>query len=158
MTTVYLALGSNIGDSQANISQAIELLGDSVKQIKQAPIYASKAVGYTNQPDFLNTALTGQTDLEPQDLLAFIKDVEHNIGRTATFHHGPREIDIDIIFYGDAIINTPTLTIPHPDFRNRDFVLKPLSDLKPDLMDPVSHKTVSHLLGDLNQSQISILK
>src|SRR4051812_44554807 len=120
METVYLALGSNVGDSQEHIKKAVQLLGESLQHIKRAPIYRSKAVGYTDQPNFLNTAIEGQTQLSPQKLLKFIKDVEKRVGRVARFRWGPREIDIDIIFYGDQIVEQDGLTIPHARFAERD--------------------------------------
>jgi 2-amino-4-hydroxy-6-hydroxymethyldihydropteridine diphosphokinase len=157
MTTVYLALGSNVGDSAANIAQAIKLLSTSVKQIKQAPIYISRAVGYTDQPDFLNTAISGQTDISPPDLLKFTAEVEQRVGRTASFHWGPREIDIDIIFYGAEVMRTEKLTLPHPHFKERDFVLQPLNDLNPQMTDPASGQTVRQLLATIDPSERSIL-
>jgi 2-amino-4-hydroxy-6-hydroxymethyldihydropteridine diphosphokinase len=157
MTAVYLALGSNLGDSRANIAQAVKLLGTSLKHIKQAPIYASKAVGYTDQPDFLNTAVSGQTDLSPEALLEFINKVENQVGRVPTFHWGPREIDIDIIFYGDLVQETKKLTIPHPRFKDRDFVLWPLNDLDPSLVDPAGQQTVQSLLAQISGQQKSIV-
>lgn len=158
MITVYLALGSNIGDSRANIDQAVRLLGSAVQQIKQAPLYTSKAVGYTDQPDFLNTAISGHTDLDPKTILEFIGKAERQVGRTASFRWGPREIDIDIIFYGDQVLKTDNLTIPHPSFRERDFVLQPLKDLDPALKDPVSGQTVQQLLNKIDTSRRSIIK
>lgn len=146
MTEVYLALGSNLGDSKAYIQNAVTLLGHHLKDIEQAPIYRSKAVGYTDQPDFLNTAVRGKTDLSPTELLAELKWTEKKIGRNKTFHWGPREIDIDIIFYGNTIFKTPKLTIPHLLFRDRAFVLKPLLDLNPELVDPESGLDVSLIL------------
>jgi len=157
MTTVYLALGANVGDTRGNIEQAIKLLGESLSDIRSAPIYQSKAVGYTDQPNFLNTAVSGQTDLEPLALLTAIKQVEQQVGRTKTFRWGPREIDIDIIFYGNQILETEQLTLPHPAFRDRDFVLKPLTDLNPELIDPISAQTVSQLLAVLGSNHKSII-
>src|SRR5207253_47825 len=104
MTEVYLALGSNVGDSQAYITKAVKLLGSDIKNIRQAPIYRSKAVGYTDQPDFLNTAIQGRTALSPQELFKFIKEIEQRIGRIERFRWGPREIDIDIILYDNQIL------------------------------------------------------
>lgn len=158
MTTVYLALGSNVGDSRANIAHAIKLLATSLTQIKQAPIYTSKAVGYIDQPNFFNTALSGYTDLNPLALLKFISEVELQVGRVASFHWGPREIDIDIIFYGDLVLETKKLTIPHPRFKERDFVLQPLNDLTPSLVDPLTMKTIRSLLTKIEEEQKSIIK
>jgi 2-amino-4-hydroxy-6-hydroxymethyldihydropteridine diphosphokinase len=149
MTKVYLALGANVGDAPGNIQKAVELLGGRLRDIQLAPIYTSKAVGYTDQPDFLNTALSAETDLKPLELLKFIKDAEQKVGRVWRFRWGPREIDIDIIFYGDQVFEDEKLMIPHPRFRDRDFVLRPLCDLNPSLIDPVTHKTVRNLLEEL---------
>ncbi len=151
-----MALGSNVRNSRQYIADATRLLGDILTNVKQAPLYSTKAVGYTDQPDFLNTALSGQTNLMPQELLKSIKDIEQQLGRTKTFRWGPREIDIDIIFYVDQILEIPGLTIPHPAFRDRDFVLRPLADLNPDLIDPVTHKSVSDLLKAIRPAQRSI--
>lgn len=163
MTTVYLALGSNVGDSHRHIDRAIELLSAKLSDIRRAPLYRSKAVGYTDQADFTNTALRAQTDLSPQELLNFVKDAERHVGRTPTFHYGPREIDIDIILCGDQVLDTSgpdggRLVIPHSEFSNRDFVLRPLCDLNPSLIDPVSGQTVKALLDKLDPEQKSVLQ
>ncbi len=158
MATVFLALGSNVGDSRRHIEKAIELLGGSVHNITRAPLYTSKAFGVTNQPDFVNTALRGETSLTPAELLAFVKDVEQKVGRVQRFRWGPREIDIDIIFYGDRVQTDPTLTIPHPGLRERDFVLQPIVDIDPTFIDPLSKRSVRELLDALPKSNLSILK
>lgn len=158
MPVVYLALGSNVGDSKHHIKQAIKLLSKSVKDIKQAPLYASKAVGYTDQPDFVNTVIGGKTELEPFELLALIREVEQEVGRTATFRWGPREIDIDIILYGDMHMETEELTIPHASFRERDFVLKPLCNLDSELIDPISQLSVAALLAHIEAEQESVIQ
>lgn len=152
MAKIYLALGSNVGDSNAQFDATKELLSENLTNIVESPRYATKAYGYTDQPDFLNSALAGDTNLSPQQLLKFVKDVEQRVGRVERFRWGPREIDIDIIFYDHVVINEPNLKVPHADFANRDFVLKPICDLNPYLVDPVSQKTVSELLEaiDLN--------
>jgi 2-amino-4-hydroxy-6-hydroxymethyldihydropteridine diphosphokinase len=158
MATIYLALGSNVGDCRKQIEQAIGLLGSGVNNIRRAPLYRSRAVGYTDQPDFLNTALAGQTDLSPEALLKLTQTVERQVGRQKRFRWGPREIDIDIILYGDLVRTTKALTLPHPLFRERDFVLRPLCDLNPGLRDPVSGETVSQLLARIAPSDESILE
>lgn len=157
MATVYLALGSNVGDSRQYIKQAIEQLGTVLDGLKQAPLYLSKAVGYTDQADFYNTAVCGTTHLTPEELLKAVKKIEANIGRTPTFRNGPREIDIDIIFYDDLILKTEELTIPHPEFANRDFVLQPLADLNPGWQDPRSGKIMQTLLNQLTPNQHSLM-
>lgn len=153
---VFLALGSNVGKSQQYIQKGIQLLAEKIREIKSTQVYTSKAVGYTDQPDFLNTVIMGETDLSPQDLLKFIKGIEKKVGRVERFRWGPREIDIDIIFYGKEIVNKPGLHIPHPRFSERDFVLKPLCDLDPDFIDPVSKQTIKELYTQLPASKHSI--
>jgi 2-amino-4-hydroxy-6-hydroxymethyldihydropteridine diphosphokinase len=157
MTTVYLALGSNVGETRGHIEQAIKLLGDILRDIKQAPLYKTKAVGYTDQADFLNTAISGQTSLGSEELLSSIKEIEWQLGRVERFRWGPREIDIDIIFYGNQVLESENLALPHPAFRDRDFVLRPLADLSPDLIDPVTGQTISQLLAGLSANQKSII-
>ena len=157
MTTVYLALGSNVGDPARHITKAINLLSAVLHNIKQAPLYSSKPIGFTDQADFLNTAISGQTELSPQELLQAINNVEQQVGRVKRFRWGPREIDIDIIFYGDQLLQTESLTIPHPSFKERDFVLRPLLDLDSKIIDPASHKTIKQLLDNLDASQLSII-
>lgn len=158
MMTVYLALGSNVGDSTGHIKQAVDLLDNVLNDMRQAPVYVSKAVGYTDQPDFLNTAVSGQADLEPEALLDRLKEIEQDVGRGASFRWGPREIDIDIILYGDRVLDSQRLVIPHPSFRERDFVLQPLNDLDPSLVDPVSGQTVRQLLDKISAANRSIIK
>jgi 2-amino-4-hydroxy-6-hydroxymethyldihydropteridine diphosphokinase len=136
MTEVYLALGSNLGDSRNYIKQAIKMIGQHLNEVQQAPLYLSKPVGHTDQPDFLNTAVRGHTHLGPNELMAELQWIEKKVGRSETFHWGPREIDIDIIFYGDTVLRSSNLNIPHLLFRERAFVLQPLLDLNPDLTDP----------------------
>ncbi len=158
MASIYLALGSNVGNSKSHINKAIKLLSRTVSDIKSAPIYVSKAVGYTDQADFYNTALRGNTKLEPLELLAFVKEVESIIGRIQRFHWGPREIDIDIIFYDNLVIDLPTLIIPHPRLHERDFVLKPLADIDPELHDTVSGLSMQELLALLPKNEHSVLR
>ncbi len=155
MQEVYLALGSNVGDSRHFIDEAIKLLSSSITNIVRAPIYKSKAVGYTDQADFFNTIVQCQTNLSPGKLLKFIKDVEKQVGRVERFRWGPREIDIDIIFYGQEMVQKEGLTIPHPRFRERDFVLLPLCDLSPNIVDPETKLTVKKLLEKLPKDQQS---
>ena len=157
MAVVFLALGSNVGDSVAYIDQAILLLSEHVTSISGAPLYSSKAVGYTDQPNFINTVIKGSTKLSPQSLLRFVKKVERQVGRIYRFRWGPREIDIDIIFYGNQIVDKPSLTLPHARFRERDFVLRPLCDLAPTYVDPVTKQTVQELLHRLPATALAIL-
>lgn len=156
MATVYLALGSNVGKGDQQVDKAITLLHEQLTDITEAPRYMSMAVGFTDQADFMNTAVVAETELSPRELLAFTQYVEQTVGRIRRFRWGPREIDIDIIFYDDLVIDEPDLTIPHPRFSERDFVLRPIADLNPDLIDPVSKMTVSELYEKLPASNRSI--
>jgi 2-amino-4-hydroxy-6-hydroxymethyldihydropteridine diphosphokinase len=156
MATVYLALGSNVGIGDKQFDSAIALLGGQLSDIKQAPRYTSKAVGFTDQPDFLNSAVQADTKLSPQELLTFTQTVEQKVGRIRRFRWGPREIDIDIIFYDDLVIEKPTLTVPHSRLSERDFVLKPLCDLNPQFVDPITKNTIQELYDNLPEIERSI--
>jgi 2-amino-4-hydroxy-6-hydroxymethyldihydropteridine diphosphokinase len=149
MARVYLALGSNVGVGNKQFDKTIKRLREQLNNIIEAPRYRSTAVGFVDQPDFLNTVIEAETDLSPHELLAFTQLVEQSVGRIRRFHWGPREIDIDIILYDDQVINESDLVIPHPRFSERDFVLKPLVDLNPTLTDPISHLPVSKLYDKL---------
>ena len=157
MNEVYLGLGSNVGDRLLNLNKAIELLSEKIQILKKSKIYVSKAVGYTDQPDFYNMVLYGKTDLSPEKLFNFIKDVEKNAGRVYRFHWGPREIDIDILFYNDLVYKSDKLNIPHPRLHERDFVLLPLIELNPKLFHPVLNKRVSDLKEFMENSVIGVL-
>ncbi|WP_299237563.1 2-amino-4-hydroxy-6-hydroxymethyldihydropteridine diphosphokinase [Sulfurihydrogenibium sp.] len=157
MNEVYLGLGSNVGDRLLNLNKAIELLSEKIQILKKSKIYVSKAVGYTDQPDFYNMVLYGRTNLSPEELFNFIKDVEKNAGRVYRFHWGPREIDIDILFYNNLVYKSDKLNIPHPRLHERDFVLLPLIELNPKLFHPVLNKRVSDLKEFMENSVIGVL-
>ncbi len=157
MKRVFLGLGSNVGDKKKNIETAVKLLSEKIYNIKMADIYISKAVGYENQEEFLNTAISGFTDLNVEELFKFIKEVEKEAGRKFRFRWGPREIDIDILFYNDLIFENEQIQIPHPRIQERDFVLKPLLDLDENLIHPVLKKSVKTLLNQLKEEDLSII-
>lgn len=146
-----------MGDSRALIKQAVISLHGVLSDIKTAPLYETTPVGFTDQPNFVNTAVSGKTSLSPEELLRYLKQIEQQLGRAERFRWGPREIDIDIILYGSKVMDSPELTLPHPRFRERDFVLQPLIDLNPKLLDPVSEKSVVELLSYIDPEQRSIL-
>ena len=152
--TVFLALGSNLGDRAANLGEALRRLLPAVNVLAASPVYETPPWGYTDQPAFLNQVAKAETELSPSDLLAHLKQVETLIGRQATFKYGPRTIDLDILFYDQAIVETPTLRVPHPHLAERAFVLLPLVDLEPDLMHPALGKTVRQLLDGVDTSGI----
>lgn len=149
MTKVFLALGSNLGNKKQYINEAIELLKKQINDIEVAKFYETKPQYYKEQDTFVNTVIAGFTNLNPKELLHFIKDVEKQIGRKKRFHFGPREIDIDILFYDDLIYKDENLAIPHPLLQERGFVLKPFLDLEPDFVHPVLKKTIKELYAEL---------
>jgi 2-amino-4-hydroxy-6-hydroxymethyldihydropteridine diphosphokinase len=156
MPAIYLALGTNLGDRLANLAEARANLLPQVKLVRSSPIYETKPWGYSDQPDFLNQVLQVETDLEPEVLLAYLKRLEAQLGRQPTLRNGPRLIDIDILFYGDMVYQSPTLTIPHPQLTERAFVLIPLADLAPDLIHPVSGQTIRNLQSAVGRKGISL--
>ncbi len=154
MEKVFLGLGSNIGDKKSNILKAVKILSKEIKNIKVASFYISKAVGYTDQNDFVNTVLKGYTELSPYQLLQFCQFVEKEVGRIYRFKWGPREIDIDILTYGNLVINSEDLKIPHPFLEERDFVLIPLRDIEPNFVHPVSKKKLEELIKNIKFKSI----
>lgn len=145
-TRVFLALGSNIEPREAYLRRAVHALVESGDVIAVAPLYESPAYGETAQPDFLNTAVQICTDISPLRLLDVLKTLEKNLGRQPGYHWGPRQIDIDIIFYGRQRIHQPRLQIPHRDYRNRRFVLRPLADIAPDFIAPDTNMSIQAML------------
>lgn len=154
MHKIFLGLGSNIGDKIGNIKKAIFFLKKHIIDIQVAPFYVSKAVGYENQEDFINTVLKGYTVLTPLELLDFTKTVEREVGRIYRFHWGPREIDIDILFFDDLVIDMESIKIPHPKLHERDFVLVPLKDLDENFIHPIFNKTIKELTKNLKMKSI----
>ena len=150
--TAYLGLGSNLGDRQANLDRALTFLGQRLRVDKVSSIYDSEPVGNVEQPRFLNLVCQVTTNIEPAGLLALAKGIEAKMGRSGP-SGSPRTIDIDILFYGDQVMETPELVIPHPRLAKRAFVLAPLVEIAPDLVHPVSGKTAKELLKAAKEVQ-----
>ncbi|HXF85933.1 MAG TPA: 2-amino-4-hydroxy-6-hydroxymethyldihydropteridine diphosphokinase [Anaerolineales bacterium] len=153
--TVYLSLGSNLGNRLANLKQAIASLPPQMEVKAKSRIYETPPWGYTDQPMFLNQVIKAETYLDPQALLKHLKRLEIALGRKATFQYGPRLIDIDILFYDDLILNTASLVIPHPQLHKRGFVLLPLMDIAPDLLHPTLKKSIRELIAFCDTSGIT---
>jgi 2-amino-4-hydroxy-6-hydroxymethyldihydropteridine diphosphokinase len=148
LKTVYLSLGSNVGDRADMLRQAIAALpGAGVEVVRMSSMYETEPMELREQSWFLNMAAECRTDLFPLQLLRRLKKIEGSLGRKRIVRNGPRTIDIDIILFGRAVVSMPALEIPHPRFRERRFVLEPLAELAPDLRDPVTKRTMADLLA-----------
>lgn len=151
---VYLSLGSNVGDREQNLETAIAALGDLGMVVARSAFYETEPVEFTAQPWFLNCALVLETTKMPRQLLKALLDLERTMGRRRTLHKGPRTIDIDILLFGDSIVDSDGLTIPHPTLHERRFVLEPLAEIAPGLLHPVLKKTVQELRDALPPGQV----
>ncbi len=146
---ILLALGSNLGNCENNLAMAIHEISNFVEILKISSLYISKPKYETDQPDFHNQVLYGRTGLEKLDLLKHCKATEQNIGRTMSYRNGPRSIDIDIIFYDDSIACYDSLTIPHPKYSERAFVLLPAKEIVPDWVCPQFQQSITQLWDKL---------
>src|SRR5580704_18634130 len=154
MKRIYLGLGSNLGEREKMLADAVRALASpGLRILRLSPVYETEPVGPAGQSWFLNLVAEAQTDLFPLQLLHRTAAIEAQLGRRRIAPKGPRTIDIDILLFGNAVVTMAALEIPHPRFRERRFVLAPLADLSPDLRDPVTRKSVRELLGEL-QGQV----
>ena len=133
-TIAYLSLGSNVGDREANLREAMRRIGELGTVSKTSSFYETEPMEFAGQPWFLNCAVELDTERSAQKLMRGLLDIERQMGRERDHPKGPRKIDIDILLYGDAIIDEPGLKIPHPAMHQRRFVLAPLADLAPDVV------------------------
>ena len=149
---IYIALGSNLGDRAGNLARALQLLPARGVHIRQVSDFLeTRAYGVTDQPDFLNAVAMVETGLAPEQLLQVLLQVEKLMGRVRKRHWGERNIDLDLLLYGDLVYQSKTLTLPHPDMLNREFVLAPLAQIAPNLVHPVAEKTIRELWAELEK-------
>jgi 2-amino-4-hydroxy-6-hydroxymethyldihydropteridine diphosphokinase len=156
-TLAYIGIGSNIGDRAANCLHAIEYLAETGRIIGVSSLYYTEPVGLKAQEDFINAVVALETDSKPAELLAACRDIEDRLGRRRTVRWGPRTIDLDILLYGDLVMDQPDLVIPHPLMAARKFVLAPLAEIAPEAVHPVLHKTTAELLEELRDTH-TVLK
>jgi 2-amino-4-hydroxy-6-hydroxymethyldihydropteridine diphosphokinase len=153
--TVYLALGTNLGDRLKNLRAALDAFLPDILVRAESPVYETEPWGYVDQPAFLNMVICAETELPPFELLDRLKAVERALGRIPTFRNGPRLIDLDILFYDDLMLDTPPLIIPHPRLHERAFVLIPLAEIAPHLLHPRLGRSVEQLLETVDRRGVS---
>jgi 2-amino-4-hydroxy-6-hydroxymethyldihydropteridine diphosphokinase len=155
MKTVYLSLGSNVGDRETHLARARErLTSDDTHLLRASAIYETEPRDFPDQAWFLNQVVEIETNLFPKQLLARVQKIELALGRLPTRPKGPRTIDIDILLYGDTILSNPGLEIPHPRLADRRFVLEPLAELAPDLRHPRTNATVREMLAQVHNQKV----
>lgn len=148
MSRIFIGLGSNLGDRAAYLQRALREL-EHLPQIsvnKISSVYETEPVGVKGQPKFLNMVAELETHLRPDDLIRELKEIERLVGRTNSEHWGPREIDLDLLYYGGEMLNETSLHVPHPEISNRRFVLVPLKEIAAEFQDPLRHLSVEELL------------
>lgn len=148
---VYLSVGSNMGEKERFIQDAVLALCESnrIRKVKQSELLITKPYGGVEQDDFVNGAVALETTMQPEELLDYLYEIEQAAGRERKIHWGPRTLDLDIVFYDDLVLETEDLILPHVDMQNRYFVLKPLSELCPNKRHPLLHMTVTQMLAQV---------
>ncbi len=155
MKVVYLGLGSNMGDREALLKSALDALdSEGLKLRRVSSLYETEPIGFREQGWFLNLVAEFETELFPKQLLRRMQKIELGLGRRRRIANGPRTIDIDILLYGNTVMKTEELEIPHPRYRERRFTLAPLAELNPGLRDPVTRKTMAEMLVGLSGQSV----
>jgi 2-amino-4-hydroxy-6-hydroxymethyldihydropteridine diphosphokinase len=155
MKTIFIALGTNLGDRIANLRTALDALPPQVVETRRSHIYETPPWGFTEQPPFLNMVIEAETSLAPRALLDYLKMQEKALGRVKSFRNGPRQIDLDILFYADLLLENEDLIIPHPRLHQRAFVLVPLAEIAPQFEHPRLKKSITELLQEVDIRGIS---
>jgi 2-amino-4-hydroxy-6-hydroxymethyldihydropteridine diphosphokinase len=159
LKTAFLGLGSNLGDREANLREAVQRLeAAEIRVLRRSSLYETAPQDLLDQPWFLNTVVEVETSLFPLQLLARIRQIERDMGRRRITPKGPRNIDIDILFYGRTVIATAELEVPHPRMAQRRFVLEPLAEIAPDFRDPLTGKTANEMLAALEPQGVRRLE
>ncbi len=148
---VAIALGSNLGDREHYLREAVEALRGFIPNLRVSSFHDTAPVGVGEQPTYLNGAAVGETSLEPHALLTRLLDIERQFGRERPHPGAARTLDLDLILYGDAVLTEPDLTVPHPRFRERTFVLEPLAEIAAEWRDPVTGRTVKELRAQIQE-------
>jgi 2-amino-4-hydroxy-6-hydroxymethyldihydropteridine diphosphokinase len=156
VTTIYLSLGSNIGDRAANIARAVSALAQhGLRVTRQSSLYETEPVDFREQDWFLNCVVEAQTELGPAELMDALLQIERSLGRHRLVPKGPRLIDIDILLFGSSIVRAPELEVPHPRMAERRFVLVPFNEIAPEALHPALKRTIAELLGaTLDRSEV----
>jgi 2-amino-4-hydroxy-6-hydroxymethyldihydropteridine diphosphokinase len=152
-TLSYLSLGSNVGEREKHLDDVLAHLKAHGRVVSVSSLYETEPVEFTNQAWFLNCAVAFETTETPEHLMASILRIEQEMGRQRIENKGPRTVDIDILLFGDAVLDTPALTLPHPAMQARRFVLQPLAEIAPEARHPVLKKTIRELLDGLPEGQ-----
>lgn len=152
MPQILLGLGANVGDPLAQLSEAVDRIGRVVEVERFSGVHRTEPVGFTDQPDFLNLVVVGRADLPPGDLMRALLAIERELGRERSFRNAPRVIDIDLLAYGEHVVATEDLVLPHPRMHERAFVLVPLLEVAPDWLHPTLHLTPVEMLSRLGSA------